>query len=542
MRAGRTGRLPAGGNGRIAGRLGALALGWLLVVAATSAADGPRSRRDGDAQAAVESAGARAFEITLSADAHTLTVRFADDVDIAVETGSVVLRFARPPGAAAFESLNAIAPDWLRELHYGYDNALLQLLPGIAAEAQERVMLLRRAARPAQSAGANVTDDGSARRLARLAGVVRGRGGDRVGARALLADLMDDFPRDVQLVIDRIEQEQALRRWRSALALYDRALALSPSSSFLIAGKAGVLRDYGPSLRLGYRRTAVSKDDAQGITVAEGRAFVGAAGVFGLRFEHRTIDDDEVLSPNGVIDGFSGSRSFTTATLEHPLARGVVGRVDLFAGPGDAGAGVTFGRGWNPGYTELRGEFNRPYLDFVESMVHDGTRHRVALQHEFAPGQRFDASVMLSASQYTLDANENVGESVGARLYLSCLLWQEDPRFTLNYYFDTERFSGVAERLDAAANPFQPLGLNKREIHQFTLLWTEQLTDYLWLEGGGGYTVDRFNGGGHNVGLNLRYVPLPGFELGVRLEQSITGARGGSDRFNSAGIYVVLRP
>ncbi len=475
-----------------------------------------------------------------------LVIRVEDPGVVAEQDGdTVVLRFAAPLPPELFEGFVARTAEWLQDLRYGYDSVLLLPQPTVASSVSRipSGLALRFERRPA-AAGADpdAGRNGTRLRLDRLAALVRGRGGDRLGARADLRRLMAAHPRDVQTLIDLIEQEQAVTRWREALALYDRALALSPQSSFLIAGKAGLLYDYGPRLRLDQRYTDVSDDDAQHISTLDGRMLIGAAGVLGLVVEHRLIDDPAVQSPGGPIASFNGARSFATLSWEHPGPGPGSGEVAVHAGPDRPGASVAYRLGWNAGDSSARLDLWRPYLDFVEGLVHGGYRHRAEFAHRLTPRQPWEAEFALHASRYGLDDHARIADSVGARLAASYLLFDGDPRFAAEYYFDTEYYGNVLRLDDGAGQRFEPIAFSNRELHQLRLSLSERLTDYLQVVLSGGYGIDRHNGRGRVLGAELRYAPLPGLELGLRFEQSITSARGGADRFNGFGAWLVLRP
>ena len=191
------------------------------------------------------------------------TLRFvvtkADDREVHAEVleDGVIMRFGAAIPGKLFETLPAQAPGWLRDLRYGYDSLFLRVENNVRIEilessAEIEVRLARRPPPAGTRQSQPDEDDGSTLRLDRLSAVVRGRAGDYLGARAQLRAIMEANAGDVQTIIDLIEQERALGRWQSALALYDRALVLAPNAGFLIAGKASLLREQGPRLRFSY--------------------------------------------------------------------------------------------------------------------------------------------------------------------------------------------------------------------------------------------------------------------------------------------------
>ncbi|MEQ8663362.1 MAG: hypothetical protein RLW62_21305, partial [Gammaproteobacteria bacterium] len=389
-------------------------------------------------------------------------------------------------------------------------------------------------------AAAAAADDDAALRLDRLAAALRGRDGDRTGARGKLRAMMEARPDDVQTVVELIEQERALGRWRDALALYDRALGIDPDAAFLVGGKAALLAEHGTQLRASFDVFDVKDEDRQLIWVLEHRAHVDTRSAAGLRLEYRDVDDPTVQQPRGGVTGFDGRRAQASLWLEHAAGPGNA-LVELHTA--DAGPGVSFGYalGWNPGQTQFVLDLWRPYWDFVEGIAHGGYRHRAHLRHRLRSGDRWYAELGAHASHYGLDGEPRIAAAAGAQLAASWQLWGEDPRLAVEYYFDTEYFGDVRAATAADGTRFQPLAFTNREIHQLHLAWSEQLTDYIRLGARGGYTYDRLNGRGHSLGAELVYAPLPDLEVGVRFAQSIISARGGANTLTSLGGYVLLR-
>ncbi|MEQ8231649.1 MAG: tetratricopeptide repeat protein [Gammaproteobacteria bacterium] len=466
----------------------------------------------------------------------------------------VVARFPGPLAADALAGLAARYPAWIFDLRYGFDSFYLEPASDVVVEIVDtpegRALRLvpapatataPSAAAPGALTEASAADDDAGLRLDRLAAALRGRDGDHTGARSALRAMMEARPDDLQTAVELIEQQRALGRWRDALALYDRALAIDPDTAFLVSGKAALLAEYGSQLRASFDLFDVEDEDRQLIWVLENRVHVDTRTAAGLRLEYRDVDDPTVQHPRGAVTAFDGRRAFGTLWLEHAGPGPGDTLVELHGA--DAGPGVSLGYrlGWNPGETQFVLDLWRPYWDFVEGIVHGGYRHRAHLRHRLRTGERWFAELAAHASRYGLDGAPRIADAAGAQLTANWRLFGDDPRLALEYYFDTEYFGDVREARAADGTRFQPVAFTDREIHQLHLAWTEQLTDYVRLGARGGYTWDRLNGRGHNLGAELVYAPLPDLELGVRFAQSIIAARGGANRLTSVGGYLVLR-
>lgn len=460
----------------------------------------------------------------------------------------MVVRLPLPLEVGTLDGLAARHPGWIADLRFGFDSFFVRPKPGVALQSRVEdgrfVLLLSRTPVPAEPESVVIApaDDGSALRLERLDALARGRDGDRTGASRRLRALMEAHPKDVQNVVDLIEQERELGRWRDALALHDRALALDANAAFLIAGKASLLQEYGSRVRAGFQHSNVSGGDEQFIWVLEGRHYTGDSIAVGVRTEYRHVSDDEVRHPAGAIERFESSRLFASAYLEAAVFDAGEATVTLHA-TGSADPGVTLGyrQGWNAGETRAQLDLWRPYWDFVEGIAHGGYRHRATVQHRLRLEQPWYVEGGVHTSRYGIDGARDLADALGAQLFVAHTLIAGDPRFALEYYFDTEYFGDVETRPLRAGETFAPVDFTDREIHQLHLVWREQLTDYIRVGARGGYTFDRINSGGHSIGVDIAYTPVPGFEFGARFNQSITSARGDANELNSVGGYVLLR-
>ncbi len=449
--------------------------------------------------------------------------------------------------AAAMAALARQHAAWIHDLRYGYDSFYLEPAADIVVELADHddVHEIRLVPAPVPQVDADreaaADDDGSARRLDRLGAALRGRGGDQTGARAALRAMMEQREDDVPTLVELIEQERELGRWRDALALYDRALALDNDAAYLVSGKAALLSEHGSRVRASFELSDVEDEDRQLIWVLENRVHVDTRTVAGLRLEYRDVDDPTVQHPRGAVERFDGRRALGSVYVEH--AGPGPGDVHVEVHGADAGPGVTFGYrlGWNPGETRVQLDLWRPYWDFVEGIAHGGYRHRARVQHRLRTQGRFNAEAAAHASRYGLDGTARVADALGAQLAASYRLAGDEPSVDLEYYFDTEYYGDVREGRTADGTRYQPVAFTNREIHQLHLVWNEQLTDYIRLGARGGYTWDRLNGEGRNLGAELVYAPLPDLEVGLRFYQSITAARGGANTLNSFGGFVLLR-
>jgi len=458
----------------------------------------------------------------------------------------VAVRYEAAIDAAAMAALARQHAAWIRDLRYGYDSFYLEPAADIVVElaGQDDVHEIRLVPAPVpgmDSRSETAADDGSALRLDRLGAALRGRDGDHTGARAALRVMMEQRADDVPTIVELIEQERELGRWRDALALYDRALALDNDAAYLISGKAALLREHGSHVRASFELSDVEDEDRQLIWVLENRVHVDTRTVAGMRLEYRDVDDPTVQHPRGAIEQFDGRRALGSVYVEHAGPGPGDMRVEVHGA--DAGPGVTFGYrlGWNPGETRLQLDLWRPYWDFVEGIAHGGYRHRARVQHRLRTQGRLNAEVAAHASRYGLDGIARVADGLGAQLAASYRLFGDEPSVDLEYYFDTEYYGDVREGRIADGTRYQPVAFTNREIHQLHLVWNEQLTDYIRVGARGGYTWDRLNGEGRNLGAELVYAPLPDLEVGLRFYQSITAARGGANTLNSFGGFVLLR-
>ena len=274
----------------------------------------------------------------------------------------------------------------------------------------------------------------------------------------------------------------------------------------------------------------------------EGRRFFGHSTIAGARLEQRQIEDQAVRNPRGPIEAFNGTRLLASAFVERSGLGLGTGRAELFGASDVPGLSLGYSLPWNPGETTARLDMHRPYWDFVEGIVHGGYRDRVELFHRLRLGPPWSAEFAMHINRYGLADADNVANSKGLRLSVQYVLSDSEPALSLGYGLDTERYGRVETRRGPNQEIFSPIDFSDREVQSLQLVWSDRLTDYLWITAVGGYTYDRLNDAGTQISVDLGYEPLPNLEFGLRFQQSVTSSRGGSGVFTSLGGFVIVRP
>lgn len=159
--------------------------------------------------------------------------------------------------------------------------------------------------------------------------------------------------------------------------------------------------------------------------------------------------------------------------------------------------------------------YRAPYDETLKAVAEHGNRSRaqLAVAHRIADG--FWGQAVLRATRYGVDGDDNVAQTAGADLSLRYVtdlggFWAGlTYEFNGEYVIDSHKYTG------ASPTPFTPLGIRNRETHALSASLSTELFRRLWVDGYGGYAIDRYGPDGYFAGGNLRYAFAPGWALAV---------------------------
>jgi hypothetical protein len=486
------------------------------------------------AAAFAQAEGPVRLDLTWSVDGPLANVRVAParptDVRVDQRGREAVLRFARPIAPPDADVLRKELPRFVDGVSAGFDTLLVVAAPGTALVARREgagVLLAIRLGETATPAAEGDDDaivtERAERRLERLRAALEAQTGEAGVARGRLAALEAKDSADAETLAQLAGLEQQIGRRRRAEALYARAVAADPGNGELAAARAGLARETAAFARAEpeYRRTSAGEKRYQLGMTAE--APVNAAWRLTAAFDQGYVDSPSVRRPWGAVDRFVGMRQRGALGLAHESEAGTRTHAQLFANARTPGVGLTQDYVFDASRVSVGFELARPYWDFTESLVADGTRDRAFVQYAQPWMFGLSARVRAGANRYGMPGLSDAARSATADGELRLPLDGFVRGASIAYVFEGEYPWRIASRDDPtnAGATFRPVPLRYREIHGilagYSLDWRRDFGSSLPLVAdlSAGPAYDRYGGrGGPLLGAGISWIDDGAFSGG----------------------------
>lgn len=388
---------------------------------------------------------------------------------------------------------------WLEHGTLGYDSVTLSAKPGYVIRyvptGQEQFAVV---ASPVQEDLQQANERAQQLRLQLLYARIEQESGQMDKARARVAALKQYYPNDPQLLSYEASLASASGNTQEAMQLVRQAQSAAPENEDfrLQAQNLSRIENSGDSnyAKLDHYYRALGENQEH-ITTASGVAHVDRAE-FGITAQNDALQTDNTRrASDGAIGDYDVSRQRGEFYAAFRVADGVRVKGSLFANNDTLGGGAYLDF-MNPlGHTELLGEIQRPYWDFVEAVYEDATRDRAGLTHfaTLAPGTTlgFEGSF----NNYNISMQNDVAQSILVRLNAVQQLQAQaagQPYLGVGYGLDGEY---LMDTPTYASGSYPLLSVRTREVHALTGIyrndWTED-THALFV---GGVAYDRINEG-----------------------------------------------
>lgn len=500
------------------------------------------------------------LDMTWSVDGPLANIRLVPSraMDIRIETGGreAVLRFASPIAPVDAGVLVRELPRFVENVNAGFDTLLFVGTQGSVAAARREaggIVVVFRLAETAPVAEADDTDaivtERGERRLERLRATLEAQTGRPDIARSRLAALEAKDPADVETLAQFSSLEFQIGRNRRAKDLLDRATAADPSNPDLAASRAALSRETAGFVRTepDYRRASSGEKRYMVGTIAELPLTLAWRAT--AAFDQALVDSPSVRRPQGLSDRFKGSRQRGALGLQHEAENGTRSHAQIFANTRSAGFGFARDYAFDRMRIAAGIEVARPYWDFTESLVADGTRDRAFVQYSQPWLFGLSARARIAGNRYSMP-----GLADGAR----SMTFDGEFRLpldgfvrggALSYVLDGEYPWRIASRADPASpdSEFRPVPLRYREIHAllagYTIDWRRDFEGTLPIvaDFSAGPAYDRYGRrGGPLLGFGLSWLDDGTISGGLRTSYG-RGVGRDANEFSTIGGFVQWR-
>lgn len=437
--------------------------------------------------------------------AFTLTIgRSAADAPMAQRDGREVL--LSYPGALPALDVDALlrqAGDWIEGLNVGHGALLLLLRPGVEARIDAAGEALTvTLSRPAPEAEAGAPADGDAPeragrlRLDLLSAQLLVREGRLTEARERLEQLRTELPDSADPLLGLAAVEQQSGRWRRSLDAYREAAALAPDNASIGPAVRAIERSQASRLRVDLDRRRVRGDESTApVDLDLGRAWgavrLGEAWRAGAGTSVARVRTDRVRRASGLTEAYSGRHEQAELFVRHDSLGGRVTTASLYAARGTGGFGLMARWPGDRGEFSALAEARRPSWDYVEGLVEDATRDRLALGRSQRFGAHTSARLELGYNRYHLRGESDVAQTTTFSGELRRDAIAGVRGLNAVYAVEGEHGRRFKERAGPDGRPLRPFPLADREVHSLTLGYSGAIGHR---EGAGTLLLDAYAG------------------------------------------------
>jgi tetratricopeptide (TPR) repeat protein len=462
--------------------------------------------------------------------------------ETSTEGRELLIRFDRHLEAPKIDDLPKQAPKWIEGISTGFDTMLLRASRDVNYQIEKRENEIIITMTPAQAVAPLPAEAEAAAqsRLDLLEARLLAATGREAQALESLRGLAGKNPTNTQMLSSLASLEHSFGRWRRADALYQQALAQDPTNEELIAAQAGLRREQAPRIHFETDRKMVSNLQREQIQRLSGHTFLTPSLRAGFTYDQNFIHASNLLRPNGEISPADVFRQRGEISLQNDYEDGSIVRGALLAGPSGVGLGFRYARPDTRGQTSFVGDWQRPYWEYIETVVNDGTRDRVEIrrQHRLAP--RLLGTIAAALNRYGLDGDRNVATTFAFDGNLSYTHWISRTPLTFEYYFDGESRRSIETRTTAEGLLFNPLPLVSREVHSVAVMTGSNIVRYWRAEGFMGYAWDRLGGRTPFFGGRVNYEGPGGLGAAAWYDRRLYAVRT-NEKMNRIGGYIFWR-
>lgn len=412
------------------------------------------------------------------------------------------ISFAEPiEGVSPFDTNAAKNAAWLERSETGYDSVSLSAKPGYVIRYQptsdEQFEVV---ASPAPQYTPQVeAERQQALRLQLLYARIEQETGQNERAQQRLEALNYYYPNDPQLLSYQASLASSNGEGDRAAKLIAKAQEVAPDNEDFTLQAQNIRHvdrnaDY---VKLDHQYTRLGDNDEQ-ITTLSG---AGHADRLELGFNAQNnflATEGTRRASDGQIDDYTVTRQRGEVYAAYNYVDGGRAQASLFGNNQALGGGLSYAFNNPIGRTELIGEYQRPYWDFVEAVYDHATRDRVGFKHftTLQPGTTLGLEASLN--NYNIDEQDDVAQTTLLRANLVQQLQPQtasQPYLGVGYGFDGEYLADKPDSaFDAAGNYYYLLPVRTREVHALTGIYRDTIAEDTNALLVGGVAYDRLNG------------------------------------------------
>lgn len=428
---------------------------------------------------------------------------------------------------------------WVEGVSEGYDSLLVSARPGF------KIDMSKAGATPSVKAIADISstvfqdERQTVLRYELLTARIDLETGHVYDAATRLNKILPDYQNDPQLLGFIANTENYGGNWPRAQQMLAQARILSPENEDLARLDRDMRRINAENIKLDYEWIKRGRNQEQ-VTTISGYADVTDRLQIGAEFQNDQVTTRNIRRADGRVGNFKGNRQNAELYVRYYGENGIRATASLYGNNDTVGVGGTFSFLNMLGETTLVAELHKPYWDFVEGILDDATRDRIALAHTIKPEPRLVIIATPSLNRYNVDVKNNVMTTAGADLDVVYRLIDEQPYLAIAYGLDAEYELNSKKDFDNLGNYSRLYPLRSREIHFISINAGYEFTNDTYGDVLVGYGYDRLGGSGPSVQGSLTHEFSKHFDAQIRAMYGIDNSNT-SDNISRVGGYIRWR-
>ncbi|MDP1975359.1 MAG: hypothetical protein Q8K37_05245 [Alphaproteobacteria bacterium] len=360
-------------------------------------------------------------------------------------------------------------------------------------------------------------------------------------ARSKFSEVVDAAPDNLEAMQWLGNTEAHIKRWRKAIMVYDNMFSIDPQEYGVAFNKAFQYHEYGSYARLEPEWWHVEGGETQYIGRLSGRYLIGPSAQIDSVYEERFLTDAGLINRKGQLLDFEGSRRQGFTALTYNFDSMDKAQIGIYGQNSSIGGGAAYTIGWKHANTRIGANYHANDWNYVQQIANGGNVDNINLAHDQQFGERLYLDATGSLNRFNLRYKQNVASSIRANGALNYVIFEKNPTLSLGYAVIAEYKLKRKRTIAEDGTPYTILPIQTREAHILSSRIGSLLTDYIFGEAVGGYSVDRFGTHGPIMGLAFYYEPLPNFQFGIKGNREILNSRGSSAYVNSVGLSFTVR-
>ncbi len=199
----------------------------------------------------------------------------------------------------------------------------------------------------------------------------------------------------------------------------------------------------------------------------------------GLDLEMNRAHISQYINNEGFITGFLGDRYRGRVYLRSECCLGSVWEFSAYGGEGAFGLGGLYEIKFDQGQFHVLAEWNRPYWDYLETLVNHGVRHRLFARADAVYNWRWRGGLGVGISQFGTEKYKGAVLTLPLQADLYYTVRSICPIVLLHYNLLAEYQLRNESEINSAGDIFQPVPFFPYENHAFRI---DVVYDTKWLK------------------------------------------------------------